>query len=850
MKTISAGSGLLAFAVIMFGNGADAATSSLTGTRSVMDTGWHIQTATSPDIPPDADKWEQIKDGTWPTQKYRKGHPHNLWYRHVFSAPAKWEGGRVLLDFHRIEGDAVIFINDQRVGELLRPGGECELTENINFGADNKLTVFVTRNYTGISRGFEDDPLRYYTRGPKSPRPVPVAHWALGITAPVELLWRPTPAAIAGILVRTSWRDKEIAVDADIETTKPLSGVCLEIRVADEAGKEVLVATGEEFDLPSGSSVQTVRSDWLDPIPWELEAPYLYTVSTRLLADDETLDKSAKQRFGFREIWTEGRHVYLNGHVSRWTIETFLGATKNQLSLLRLLGRNVLLLQNNPTSWWSSWSEIPYYGSGPDLCDEEGFGLLMPALNVSHVRDIILRDDRARADYEREMRLWVRRYRNHPSILAWCVSMNDLGDRGAIHPATIGQRVDYGGNLQAQVVEKAMATVRANDPTRLVFSHAGGNYTDIAAANVYPNWAPFQEVADWAERWAERGDMPWFPAEWGLCTDQDWFRGKRFFGTEFAAIYFGDQAYTGETEKLLADTMKISLAGTGSLGLGKVARDNFPMYWKVHDLFATYCDRALRTWGVLGWQHWNFATGYGDPPAFDSPHPFGRYRSMTEPVTEKPEWANPFFDIYSRHMQPLLAYIGGSPTHTDRTHAYFTAETVEKQAVIVWDGPGDRSFDLQWRLMDGDSEKTRGNKHDISMAAGDVLLLPISFTAPDVDDRSEFIVEMQLSENGEPVAEDSFAIHVFPETSPPRLSAKAAIWDPEGKTRKWTRNLFTSPPTDVVPGDTLEGYDLLLIGREALGPGAELPWKPGDIRRGLKVIVFAQKPRLWEGFGF
>ena len=168
----------------------------------------------------------------------------------------------------------------------------------------------------------------------------------------------------------------------------------------------------------------------------------------------------------------------------------------------------------------------------------------------------------------------------------------------------------------------------------------------------------------------------------------------------------------------------------------------------------------------------------------------------------------------------------------------------------MWDGPGDRSFDLQWQLIGGDSEQTRGSTNDISMEAGDVLLLPITFAAPDVNDRSEFIIEMQLSENGETLAEDSFAIRVFPKTSPPRLTAKAAIWDPEGKTKKWTGNFFASPPTDVVPGDTLEGYDLLLVGREALGPGAELPWSPEDIRRGLKVIVFAQKPRLWEGFGF
>ena len=50
------------------------------------------------------------------------------------------------------------------MAELLRPGGEVDLTAQAQCGKDNVLQVFVTRNYTGISRGFKDDPLRYLTR--------------------------------------------------------------------------------------------------------------------------------------------------------------------------------------------------------------------------------------------------------------------------------------------------------------------------------------------------------------------------------------------------------------------------------------------------------------------------------------------------------------------------------------------------------------------------------------------------------------------------------------------------------------------------------------------------------------
>jgi len=772
---------------------------------------------------------------------------HSLWFRQTLAIPAAWQGSRVLVDFRRIEGDAIVFCGGRRVGELRRPGGEIELTPAISFGADNELRVFVTRDYTDISRGFEQDPLRYRTRGPRG-RKLPVKRWGLGITAPVTLIRRPAPAAISGVFIRTSWREKRLTADFDIDTTQALKDARIEVTVTDGEGKTALSFGGKSGALPGGRSTQTIASDWADPIPWELESPHLYTLSARLVGPDGELDALLPQRFGFREIWTEGRHVYLNGHVSRWRIEwTAFGINASSISFLKLLGRNVLYAQNNPTAWWCDWSETPYYNDALlDLLDESGIGLLLPAPSVSNIRDLALRDPKARADLQREFGLWVRRYRNRPCLLAWCVSMNSFNPRNAIHPDTMGQRTNY-THHQAKAIEDAAAMVRSRDSTRLVYGHADGNLTDLATANTYPNFMPLQEVEDYPEIWAAKGDMPYIAAEYALPYNGSFYNKSQFLGTEFAAIYFGNEAYRQEPEALLRQTIEIGLGNRGhGNSIGKAIPD-FPMYWTLRGLYVTHSDRAWRTWGIQGWHYFNFGVGYGNPPGAKI-NRFSRYSVLKEPVTERPPWANSNFDVHRAAMQPLLAYLAGVPVFTDKTHAYYAGETIRKQIAVVWDGPGNRRLDARWQLRQGE-EVLAEDSATFEGQAGDVRFAPINWQAPAVKARAELELRLRVTEAGKSAAADTFALQVFPRPEALTLNTRIAVWDPRGKTAAWLAELGIRAAA-VRPGDSLADYGLLLIGREALTPGVRLPYAPKDLKRGLNVIVFAQRPEMWEALGF
>ncbi|MDX9982027.1 MAG: glycoside hydrolase family 2 TIM barrel-domain containing protein, partial [Lentisphaeria bacterium] len=644
---------------------------------------WRIQPAQTPEAPPRAEDWgtKSIASGDWRWGAVEakgtswepvlrdggRGKVHCLWFEQSVSIPANWAGRRNVVDFRRIEGDAIVFVNGQRAGELLRPGGELDLSAMLVPGEENSLRVFLTRDYTGISRDFEHDPLRYTARGPVSHSPLAMERWALGITAPVFLRSFPRPVSVGDVFVQTSWREKAIALEVELVADEAVAGLGLRAVVRDADGQEVLTLEEGGFAAPAGRIVRTLRRSWADPVCWELEAGYLYTVEVSLLRDGRAVDAMPPVRFGFREIWVEGRQVYLNGHVSRWRVDwTSCGLNPVSLSFFRLMGRNLFYTQANPTGWWRDWSETPLLSEALlDAFDEQGMGTFVPAPGISFLRLRLLDDPQAQADYDREMQRWLKLYRNRPSILGWTIGMNSFCPRDGIHPPTMGKRTVYPARSQAQVIEQGIEVVKSHDPTRLVFSHADGNVGDLSTSNSYLNFAPLQEREEWPSEWARAGDMPYFPVEFGQPYTANFWKGKQFLLTEYLAMYFGDRAYREESLDGLRRMVEISLTNKSGHG-GSIPVAEFPLYWDFQRLFVRATDRSWRTWGVPGWYYWDFGIGYGNPPKWDGKSIWSRYAAIPEPVTERPDWANENFDLRAENAQPLLVWLAGAPVHTDK----------------------------------------------------------------------------------------------------------------------------------------------------------------------------------------
>jgi beta-galactosidase len=823
------------------------------GQETVMDTRhvlelspmWQIQPATSPDLAPRAGDWGSTKSAGW-----RWGKIHCLWYEQTVAVPEGWGNRRNLLHFKRIEGDAIVFVNAKRVGELLRPGGDIDVSEVLTPGQENTVRVFVTRNYTGISRDFAHDPLRYTARGPISHSPLPMEKWAMGITAPASLHSLPRPVSISDVFVRTSWREKTIALDVELSADAPVSGLQLRIAILDADGKEALTFGDGPFNLPAGQTVRTITQPWANPIPWELEAGYLYTARVSLDRNGALADAPSPIRFGFREVWTEGRNVYLNGHVSRWRVDwTACGLNRTSLSFFRLMGRNLFYTQANPSMWWRTWSETPLLSDDLlDAFDEQGMGSFVPAPGISYLRMHLITDPQAQRDYDREMRRWLRMYRNHPCILGWTIGMNSFCPRDGIHPDTMGKRKKYPPRSQADVIEKGLEIVKSHDPTRLVYSHADGNVGDISTSNSYLNFAPLQEREEWPSDWAKHGDMPYFPVEFGQPYTANFWKGKQFLMTEYLAMYFGDRAYRDESLAGLQRMVEISLTNKSGHG-GAIPADEFPLYWDFQRLFVGHTDRSWRTWGVPGYYYWDFGIGYGNPPRWDGKTIWNRYSTIPEPLAKRPDWASPNFDIRAANEQSLLVWLAGAPQHTDKTHAFYGGETIRKQVAVVWDGPGEKTVDARWEFADDHGKVLQTGTVRLALKVGDIAFAPISLVAPTVTTRQAFTLSLTAKDGDKTVTDDKLAIQVFPPEPAAIQRRHVVLFDPAGKTAPWLKTLGVHFAA-WQPGMELNTTNLLVLGRESLKQGTHLPYTAEEVAKGLRVLVLEQQPQIWEGLGF
>ena len=228
-----------------------------------------------------------------------------------------------------------------------------------------------------------------------------------------------------------------------------------------------------KVDAKAGSAVLTTVIE--DPALWDVEAPNCYGLYVRLYQGKTLLDFQ-KYTVGFRSIgytpeegmFLNGRRVKINGVCEHHDLGC-LGAAfneaalKRQFKILREMGVNGLRTSHNPPA--------PEF---MELADRMGF------LVDSECFDMWERP-KTTYDYARffiewagtDVRSWVRRDRNHPSVFLWSIG-NEIYDT---HADDHGQ----------EITRRLLGYVREHDPE--------GN-AEVTIGSNYMPWEGAQKCAD------------------------------------------------------------------------------------------------------------------------------------------------------------------------------------------------------------------------------------------------------------------------------------------------------------------------------------------------------------------
>ncbi len=410
------------------------------------------------------------------------------WYALSFQGAANpYPGGRSLVRFRQVDYLAEVWLNGQPVGT--HEGGETpftfDITQQLKPGQTNVLMVRVL-NPT-------NEPIDGIRLNETARRCKVTAYRAGagfnhgGITDTVELLAVPSLYVDDLFVIATPAEETgRLAVEAEAvnSTTTSQSGR-LDLAVASARDGETVLVHSERCDLPVGRSKIKIALELKSPHLWELDHPYLYRVTARLVSDSGSEYHELSTRTGFREFRFSDGYFRLNGR------RLYLRSTHtcNHFPIGQQFPRDPDFLRRdllNLKAMGFNAVRFIWGGASPaqlDFCDE--IGLLV--YNESYASMWIDPSPQMAQRFDSGVSELIRRDRNHPCVVIWGL-LNEAPDCPAFWHGV-----------------KMLPLVRSLDPSRLVLlnsgrydGHAtgggapGGGIAGVAGIRIWPKDRPIE----------------------------------------------------------------------------------------------------------------------------------------------------------------------------------------------------------------------------------------------------------------------------------------------------------------------------------------------------------------------
>jgi beta-galactosidase len=369
------------------------------------------------------------------------------WYRKHFNLPAADAGRRVFIEFDGVMEKSGVWINGMHLGH--RPSGYAsfryELTPHLRFGAGventNVIAVRADTQAQPASRWYAGSGIyrhvRLITTGD-----VHLEHYGSFITTPT-MDADSAAVHVAASIVNQSARDAS-------------SHIAVTIFAPD--GKRLSTTNGSSATLPAGRTTTLLLDTVLaKPRRWDVVDPALHRALIEIIASDGTVLDRDSVTFGIREarfeaasgFWLNGRNLKLKGvavHADAGALGMAapLAFWERRLKGLMALGVNSIRTAHHPFS-----PEVL------DLCDRLGIIVMDEAFDMWTVAKNPFDYHLYFTDWSSiDLRDFVRRDRNHPSIVIWSAG-NEIHDT----PYPL---------VAKSILQRLLTVFHDNDPSRPV----------------------------------------------------------------------------------------------------------------------------------------------------------------------------------------------------------------------------------------------------------------------------------------------------------------------------------------------------------------------------------------------
>ncbi|MHC4200479.1 MAG: glycoside hydrolase family 2 TIM barrel-domain containing protein [Planctomycetota bacterium] len=364
------------------------------------------------------------------------------WYRRSLDVPKDLGARRVLVEFDGAYMNSEVWCNGAFVGR--RPYGYSsfcyDLTPYIDPEGGNVLAVRIDNWRQRNSRWYSGSGIYrhvYLT----IVAPVRIGHWGTYVTTPDVSRERAT-VRVATTIVNDTPTGARVTLNSDLL----------------DPDRNEIASVESQTTVPASGSIELDQSVSLSsPRLWSPEAPSLYALRSRVVADGRVVDEYATP-FGIRSLrfdadegfFLNGRSLKMKGvceHHDAGCVGAAVpdGVLRRRLGILKDMGCNAIRTSHNPPS--------PTF---LDMCDELGFMVIDEAFDE-------WRDGKTPFGYqlhwddwwERDLTDMIRRDRNHPSVVLWSVG-NEIKEVRSGNPAGL------------PVMKTLVETAHRVDPTRPV----------------------------------------------------------------------------------------------------------------------------------------------------------------------------------------------------------------------------------------------------------------------------------------------------------------------------------------------------------------------------------------------
>jgi beta-galactosidase len=390
------------------------------------------------------------------------------WYRKQLEIPASDAGKSVFLEVDGAMAYAMVWLNGQIVGGW--PFGyaswRLDLTPYLIPGELNQLAIRLD-NPIHSSRWYPGGGL-YRNVWLTKKQPVHVAQWG-------------TFVRMRDVSPASAQLDLEVTVDNASDRREAVR-VRTDVYVLGgdgrPTGQPVATFAAAETSVPPQSSAVVQSSVVLaQPKLWgppPTQLPHRYVAVTLVTQDNRLVDRY-ETRFGICDVrfdplegvFVNGERISLQGANQHHDLGALGGAfntraAERQLEMLREMGTNAIRMAHNPPA-----PELL------ELTDRMGFLVVNELFDVWERRKAPLDFHLIFPDWhEQDTRAWVRRDRNHPSVILWSPG-NEVGEQ-------------YTAEAGAAVARRLHEIIKEEDPTR----------PTTAAMNFAKPHMPFPAVMD------------------------------------------------------------------------------------------------------------------------------------------------------------------------------------------------------------------------------------------------------------------------------------------------------------------------------------------------------------------